>query len=480
MAEHRGKSAQEGRGSAEWYETAFGDRYLEVYPRRNAESAEREVAFAVERLELCPGMRALDLCCGPGYHLAALRERGIAAVGADLSPELVRRARRRGPIARCDMRCVPYAGGFDAVLTFFTTIGYFDDAENALALAEIGRLLDPGGRFLIDYLNPSRVRAKLVPETVSEREGRTIIESRTIEESPPCVVKRVEVRCGAELVHEHTEHVRLYEPAELTGLLARAGLEVGVVFGDFDGMPFAEGSRRMILVGKKGKKGKKTGEAPRAPWKGDRPMFRQISVGGDRNFAYLLADGNEAAAVDPILPGRVLEAAREAGVDIKYIVNTHGHYDHSDGNSEMKRATGAKLIAHESSGVGADVPVSGGEKFRVGATEFEVIHTPGHTRDSVCVLWEGKLVTGDTLFVGKVGGTGYGDDARAEYESLHDIIAKLPDDTEVWPGHDVGVEPSSTVGREKETNPFYQQPDFEAFVDLKRNWAEYKRKHGIA
>ena len=73
-------------------------------------------------------------------------------------------------------------------------------------------------------------------------------------------------------------------------------------------------------------------------------------------------------------------------------------------------------------------------------------------------------MTGDTLFVGKVGGTGLGDDARAEYESLHDVIAKLPDDTEVWPGHDVGVEPSSTVGREKETNPFYRQPDLDSFV----------------
>jgi glyoxylase-like metal-dependent hydrolase (beta-lactamase superfamily II)/trans-aconitate methyltransferase len=474
------KSTHEGRGSAEWYETAFGERYLEVYPKRDAASAEREVTFAVERLDLGPGMRVLDLCCGPGHHLAALRERGIAAVGADLSPELICRARRRGPVARCDMRRVAYAGGFDAVLTFFTTIGYFDDAENALALAEIGRLLAPGGRFLIDYLNPSRVRAKLVPESVREREGQTIVERRSIEESPARVVKHVEVRRGTEVVHEHTERVRLYEPAELTELLARAGLDVGEVHGEFDGTPFAADSRRMILVGKKGKKGKKAGEVPRAPWKGDRPMFKQISVGGDRNFAYLLADGNEAAVVDPILPERVLEAAREAGVEIKYIVNTHGHYDHSDGNSEMKRATGAKLVAHESSGVGADIPVAGGEKFKLGATEFEILHTPGHTRDSICVLWEGKLVTGDTLFVGKVGGTGYGDDARAEYESLHNVIAKLPDDTEVWPGHDVGTEPSSTVGREKETNPFYQQPDLEAFIDLKRNWAAYKRKHGIA
>ena len=136
------KSASERRESAEWYETAFDERYLEVYPERDAASAEREVAFAVERLALAPGMRVLDLCCGPGHHLAALRSRGIAAVGVDLSRELLRHARRRGPAARCDMRCVPYAGGFDAVLTFFTTIGYFDDTGNAVALAEMHKSLE--------------------------------------------------------------------------------------------------------------------------------------------------------------------------------------------------------------------------------------------------------------------------------------------------------------------------------------------------
>jgi glyoxylase-like metal-dependent hydrolase (beta-lactamase superfamily II) len=110
--------------------------------------------------------------------------------------------------------------------------------------------------------------------------------------------------------------------------------------------------------------------------------------------------------------------------------------------------------------------------------------TPGHTEDSICVLVKapgepGKLVTGDTLFVGKVGGTGYGDDARAEYDSLHEKLLRLPDDTEVWPGHDYGVAPSSTIGREKKTNPFLLCESFETFVELKRNWLRYKAEHGI-
>ena len=457
----------------EWFTIAFGEHYLDVYSRRDAKAAGREARFAAERLGLGQDERVLDLCCGPGHHLEALRALGSAAVGVDLSQELLKHAHRRGPVARADMRRVPYAGPFGAVLSFFTSFGYFGDEDDRLVGAEIARLLSPGGGFLIDFLNPARVRATLVPESEREVRGHKIRERRRIEERPARVLKRVEITLPSGECQSYTESVRLYEEGELRGLLEGEGLEVKETCGDFDGSAFTPDSPRMILLGRKAR------AMPRRFWKGGSPMFMQIPAGGDRNFAYLFGDGGEAAAVDPIAPERVEEAARESGVKIKYIVNTHGHYDHSAGNDELKRATGAKLIAHESAGVGQDISVKGGEKFKLGGTEFEIIATPGHTRDSICILWDGRLITGDTLFVGKVGGTGYGDDARAEYESLHEVIAKLPDETEVWPGHDVGAEPSSTIGREKETNPFYQQPDFEAFVDLKRNWAAYKREHGI-
>jgi glyoxylase-like metal-dependent hydrolase (beta-lactamase superfamily II) len=77
-----------------------------------------------------------------------------------------------------------------------------------------------------------------------------------------------------------------------------------------------------------------------------------------------------------------------------------------------------------------------------------------------------------------VGGTDLGPGARKEWDSLQKLM-QLPDDTEVWPGHNFGTAPTSTIGREKMTNPFLLQPTFEAFVDLKANWLEYKRKHGI-
>jgi hydroxyacylglutathione hydrolase len=89
-------------------------------------------------------------------------------------------------------------------------------------------------------------------------------------------------------------------------------------------------------------------------------------------------------------------------------------------------------------------------------------------------------MTGDTLFVGKVGGTGTEEAARAEYDSLHRVIGALPRETEVWPGHDYGVRPSSTLEAEFRENPFLLRESFEAFCELKANWAEYKRTHGIA
>ena len=124
--------------------------------------------------------------------------------------------------------------------------------------------------------------------------------------------------------------------------------------------------------------------------------------------------------------------------------------------------------------------MEGGAIFPVGDLSLRILHTPGHTPDSICLLVEDALFTGDTLFVGKVGGTDLGEGAKQEYGSLHEVLMKLPDDTRVFPGHDVGIASESTIGQERETNPFLLRPDLESFLDLKRHWAEYKKEHGIA
>ncbi|MFC1479304.1 MBL fold metallo-hydrolase [Planctomycetota bacterium] len=210
-------------------------------------------------------------------------------------------------------------------------------------------------------------------------------------------------------------------------------------------------------------------------------IFEQIKCGGDRNFAYIIGDeiSGEAALVDPAYGvGDILARADELGLQVMYVINTHGHSDHSGGNTEVCEKTGAKIIAHKSV-PGADVPVSDGEKIELGSIALEFIHTPGHTPDSMCVLAGTHVCTGDTLFVGKVGGTGFGEDARQEYESLHKKLMVLHDEFHVYPGHDVGVKSVSTIGNEKRENPFILCPDFNAFLDLKKNWVQYKKEHGI-
>ena len=215
-------------------------------------------------------------------------------------------------------------------------------------------------------------------------------------------------------------------------------------------------------------------------------IFEQIAVGGDRNFAYLVGDEETraAAVIDPAYrPDLVLARASAHGLEISYLINTHSHFDHAGGNSHIVERTKARVIC------GArDLPAAAVGEGRLtlplGRTTLILIPTPGHTADSLCILAEepggpGKLITGDTLFVGKVGGTDYGEGARAEYDSLHLRLMVLPAETEVWPGHDVGVRPHSTIGEEARTNPFLLCKDFAEFVELKKNWLEYKKAHGI-
>lgn len=208
-------------------------------------------------------------------------------------------------------------------------------------------------------------------------------------------------------------------------------------------------------------------------------IFEQIDTGGDRNFAYLVGDETtgKAAVFDPANnPKKVMSRVKHYGLEVVFLFNTHGHFDHAGGNDTVLAQSNAELIT----GQGA----TDGAEYSLGDVSLKVILTPGHTTDSICILASapgepGKLITGDTLFVGKVGGTGYGDDARDEYDSLHQKLMTLPDDVEVWPGHDYGVAPISTIGNEKKTNPFILRETYEDFLELKKNWLAYKAEHGI-
>lgn len=213
-------------------------------------------------------------------------------------------------------------------------------------------------------------------------------------------------------------------------------------------------------------------------------MFvKQFLTGGDRNFGYLIADetSKKAVIIDPSYSPKALVnfAVQEKGYTIEYVFNTHGHYDHSNGNRTIKKLTGKTALLLGDTEPQTGLKVAHDARFPLGELELVIIHTPGHTQDSICLYIGDAVFTGDTLFIGKVGGTDLGAQAKTEYKSLHQGLMKLPDDTRVFPGHNYGTAPESTIKRERETNPFLIQPDFEAFVDLKRNWTAYKEAHGI-
>jgi hydroxyacylglutathione hydrolase len=201
-------------------------------------------------------------------------------------------------------------------------------------------------------------------------------------------------------------------------------------------------------------------------------FFRQVQQHAD-NFSYIIADvtTREAAVVDPSFnAGEITRILKAENLRLKYIVNTHGHSDHTVGNEELRAIFNAKTIAHRLSRVNADVEVDDGNTIHVGDVSIKVIYTPGHTTDSICLLVDRKkLLTGDTLFVGECGRTDLpGGNSRSMYDSLFNKLLKLDDNVEVYPGHDYGPKPYSTIGEEKQSNYTLQPRTLTEFIEFIR------------
>ena len=199
-------------------------------------------------------------------------------------------------------------------------------------------------------------------------------------------------------------------------------------------------------------------------------FFKQVLQHGD-NLSYIIGDETtkEAAVVDSSFnAGEIIRILKAENLTLKYIINTHNHSDHTAGNIELRLLFNAKIVAHSLSRINADIKVDDGDIIHVGGVPVKIIFTPGHTPDGICLLVDNqKLLTGDTLFVGECGRTDLpGGNSKRMYHSLFNKILKLKDDIEVYPGHDYGLRPSSTIGDEKRSNYTLKPRSLAEFIEF--------------
>lgn len=244
-----------------WYEKSFGSCYLEVYAHRDAGEAERDVRAIVRLIDTDPDAPLLDLGCGAGRHLAALyRHNFTRLVGLDLSAELLHEAARTVQeldgggimLVRGDMREIPFRGRFAAVLSLFTTFGYFDtDAENARIVSSVRQALRSGGVFLLDYINRDSIIANHVPEDEQELTGMRVRNVRILTEGNRRIEKRITVERPEEEPVTLFESVRLFTRDELAGMFTDAGFGRVRCYGSLAGEPYRSESERLVVVGER-------------------------------------------------------------------------------------------------------------------------------------------------------------------------------------------------------------------------------------
>ena len=196
----------------------------------------------------------------------------------------------------------------------------------------------------------------------------------------------------------------------------------------------------------------------------------QILVGSMQNFAYVVEDDDtdEAIVIDPSWDlDKIEQIITRNNLKIKYIVNTHHHFDHTLGNEAMAKSTEAKIIQHEESDLQNDITVKDGDVINFGNSELRIVHTPGHSKDSICLIGDGKIFSGDTLFVGNCGRIDLpGGSAKDLYHSLFDVLHSLDDNLTLYSGHNYGPSAISTIGKEKTTNLVMQRRTEKEFLDM--------------
>ena len=244
-----------------WYEDTFGRDYLSLYPHRNDEEALRDVRGILRLIDPPRDEPLLDLCCGAGRHLVALRHAGFTRLtGLDLSKDLLAEARARLDaesmqdiqLIQADMRVIPGSELYGTIVSLFTSFGYFEhDNEDEHVLRSAYRALARGGTFLLDTLNRTYVMASLVPYEEKELDGKRTIIHRHITSDGLRVEKETHITQPGSPETTYRESVRMYKKTEIEEMLHRIGFIDPRFHGDLKGQSFSDDSPRMVFVASK-------------------------------------------------------------------------------------------------------------------------------------------------------------------------------------------------------------------------------------
>jgi hydroxyacylglutathione hydrolase len=216
----------------------------------------------------------------------------------------------------------------------------------------------------------------------------------------------------------------------------------------------------------------------------ERLYFKQIEMGPMQNFVYLIGsvETRKVAVVDAAWEiDKILRLAAQDDVEITHAFVTHTHPDHVGGRfagvqiegiTELLSRCKTKVVVHKTEAEFLKalspsdlIKAESGDKIDVGGLEIQLLHTPGHTPGSQCFLVENRIVSGDTLFIGSCGRVDLpGSDPEQMYYSLTQKLTTLPDETILFPGHNYSDKPTSTIGEEKQSNPYFQFHSLKQFL----------------
>lgn len=242
----------------EWPVAFFDDDYLRIYrPQFTPERTAAETRFIADTLKLAAGATVLDLACGFGRHAIGMAKLGYRVTGLDFNPHYLEIAAADAAAAGVqvawrtgDMRDLGPAPAYDAVYSYFTSFGYFEDEENEKVLAAVARVLRPGGRFLLDVMNRDWILTHADQRTWTQRDdGALLMEETALDLLQSRVIARqilIDPKGGPQVAKEYS--LRAYTCAELSALLRRHGFSVREVLGGAQRESYNAESRRLMIV----------------------------------------------------------------------------------------------------------------------------------------------------------------------------------------------------------------------------------------